>query len=468
LGVGARLAGLLALAASLPASAADQTAGYEVVASEGAQELRVEARFPSGVGENFALADGLSPFLRDVEAEADGEWRALPRTEAGFTAPACTKKPCHIRYRFLLAEAARKRRSADTALEHRGVFVAPPSSWLLRPAEEDTRLACRFRVRTPENISFVTGVFPSPGSGDEYELGADDLESPPAAAFGPLRTERIEVAGGVLLVAVSPGELSLPRAALRDWVANAARAVAGFYGRFPVPRALVLVLLGGGSRIGQGVTMGNGGASIRLRVGQAAGADDLAADWMLTHEMVHLALPNLDPAYRWLEEGVATYVEPIARARVGALAPEQVWRGFVAGMPDGLPRAGDRGLDRAYTWGRTYWGGALFCLLADVAIRERTQERRSLDDALRAILDAGGSIATRWDLGRTLETADRAVGAPVLAELHARLGSRGETTDLDRLWKRLGVLPHDGALTFDDQAPLAAVRRAIAGPTPRP
>ncbi len=349
------------------------------------------------------------------------------------------------------------------------MFVAPPSSWLLLPSGDGPPQRCRFRVRTPEGVAFATGVFPSAGSVDTYELGSEDLESPPYAAFGPLQTDSIEVPGGTVQVAVSPGELSVPRAALLGWVGGAARAVASFYGRLPVPRVLVLVFAGGRGGVGGGVTMGNGRASIRVRVGRGAGERDLEGDWMLTHEMVHLALPNLDYRHRWLEEGIATYVEPIARARMGSLAAEEGWRGFVEGMPQGLPAEGDRGLDRTHTWGRTYWGGALFCLLADVAIRERTKGERSLDDALKGVLAAGGSISGRWSLGRTLDTGDRAVGAPVLRELYARLGSRPASADLDGLWKRLGLVVRAGRVEFDEAAPLAGLRRAITrGPTPRP
>lgn len=42
----------------------------------------------------------------------------------------------------------------------------------------------------------------------------------------------------------------------------------------------------------------------------------------------------------------------------------------------GLPQANDRSLDRTHTWARTYWGGALYCLVADVGIREQTDNRR--------------------------------------------------------------------------------------------
>ena len=79
-----------------------------------------------------------------------------------------------------------------------------------------------------------------------------------------------------------------------------------------------------------------------------------------------------------------------ARARTGELSTEKVWGDLVRGLPQGLPGRGDEGLDRTHTWGRTYWGGALFWLLADVEIRERTGNRFGLEDALRAVLTQRG------------------------------------------------------------------------------
>ena len=90
--------------------------------------------------------------------------------------------------------------------------------------------------------------------------------------------------------------------------------------------ALVIVLVGGRRNVGFGSTMGYGGASVMISVGPGARPEHLGSDWVLTHEMSHLALPNLDREHRWLEEGMATYVELVARARSGALAAPQLWR----------------------------------------------------------------------------------------------------------------------------------------------
>jgi hypothetical protein len=205
---------------------------------------------------------------------------------------------------------------------------------------------------------------------------------------------------------------------------------------------------------------GDGDASIRITVGRRTAEEDLARDWVLTHEMFHLALPDLPDEQAWMEEGLATYLEPVARVRRGRMAAGEMWGGLLEGVPKGVPHAG--GLDASSAWGSTYWGGALFWLLADIQIRQRSSDRRTLVDALDAILVQGGNGTVHWDTERLLRTADAGTGFPVLRELYMEMGRRPSRPDLDALWRRLGVSRggRDGA-DFDDIAPLAAVRRAI-------
>ena len=436
-------------------------ADYEVTARPGARELRVEAMLaaPGGV---LVVDEGLGPFLGEAEVDDGHGWRAAqPRGDA-LLVPPCASGPCRVRYTVRLADAALALRDRNRALYHSGAVLAPPSSWLARPLQPRPGDRYRFRVRVPRGLSFVTGVSPS-SSGDRYEAALEDLAIAPYSGFGTFDTATLRVGGGSVDVAIAPGQRTLARPAILGWAERAARAVARVYGGFPVPRVAVLVLPGGRRPVGFGTTMGHGGASIMVWIGAQATDEDLRRDWVLTHEMAHLGLPNLPRAQRWLEEGLATYLEPVARARTGQITPEEAWGGLLAGLPKGLPRPGDGGLDDTRSWGRTYWGGALFCLLADLEIRERTGNRRSLDDALRGIVAEGGTIAVRWSLARALAAGDRATGVDVLQKLHARLGSSPESPDLDALWSRLGVREREGSVTFDDRAPLAAIRRALMG-----
>ena len=255
----------------------------------------------------------------------------------------------------------------------------------------------------------------------------------------------------------TPG--ALPRRTLTAWVEAAARSVSAYYGRFP-SRVKIFVDETPAGHVGHAVTRGGRPPTIRIALGRATTVEDLERDWVLTHEMVHLAFPSLK-AQPWLEEGLATYVEPIARAKAGVAPPRDVWRWLLWGLPKGLPDGRDRGLDSADSWGRTYWGGALFCFLADVEIRRVTHNRRSLGDALRAILDACGGISTRSTIDAVVAAGDAAVGHPVLRQLYDRLGRAPGTVDLPALFRLLGVDGSPGALRFDDAAPYAAIRRSM-------
>jgi hypothetical protein len=444
---------------ALLAAVAPPAADYDVTARPGARELRVEATLarPAAL---LALEDGLGPFVVEVEVDAGRGWSATVARGDTLLMPGCEERPCRVRYTVRLADAALALRDRNRALYHTGALLAPPSAWLARPLRPQPGDRFRFRVRMPRGLSFITGVSPALAGGG-YEGTLDDLPLSPYSGFGRLERATIRVGQAVVELAIAPGPRALTRAAVVRWAERAAHAVSGVYGRFPVPRVALLVLPGGRRPVGFGTTLGHGGAAIMVWLGAQATEEDLRRDWVLTHEMAHLGLPNLPRGQRWLEEGLATYLEPVARARAGQITPEEAWTGFVTGLPKGLPRGGDGGLDGTRSWGRTYWGGALFYLLADLEIRERTANRRSLDDALRGIVAGGGTIAVRWSAERALEAGDRAAGVDVLRKLHARLGTSPDSVDLDALWARLGVRARPGSVTFDDGAPLAAIRRAL-------
>lgn len=286
------------------------------------------------------------------------------------------------------------------------------------------------------------------------------------AALTPfLRAEdaaQLEVGGGVIEVTFGGTGFDLPQAAMLDWVKGSADAVAWYFGKYPVPRARVRIMVGRRGGVSNGVTFGEGGPHSRIAVGAHATVADLKDDWILTHEMVHYGFPSVEENHHWIEEGSAVYIEPIARVHVGQLTPEKIWGDMVRDMPQGLPAAGDQGLDNTHTWARTYWGGAVFCLLADIEIRKRTKNKKGIQDAFRAINRAGGTVENDWPLDRAFEIGDKAIGGKPLTDLWQQMGPKSMPVDLADLWKQLGVIRENGVVTFDRKAPLAAIRAAIA------
>jgi hypothetical protein len=265
-------------------------------------------------------------------------------------------------------------------------------------------------------------------------------------------------------VGFAPSAFTLPRSAVIAWLEQSAKAASVYFGKFPVSSARILIVPASGGGVHGGASWGFGGAAIRLFVGSEVTDAELRDDWVAVHEMTHLAEPDIREPHLWLAEGTATYVEPIARVQAGQLSAETIWRDMVRDMPKGLPGPGDRGLDRTPTWGRTYWGGAIFCLLADIDIRKATGNKAGLQQALRGIVAAGGTIEYGWPIDRIFRVGDKATGTTVLADLYAKMGAKPYAPDLNALWRELGVSVKEGRVVFDDRAPLASIRRAITAP----
>src|SRR6202041_1108426 len=270
-------------------------------------------------------------------------------------------------------------------------------------------------------------------------------------------------------VSTEEGALHAPKEDVMKWMQWSAEAVAGYYGRFPVPHTSLRIIPTSGAGVRGGRTWGDRGSHISIHVGADTTWSDFADDWMLTHEMIHLAFPDVDDQHHWIEEGISVYVEPFARVRAHHMDANQMWFEVVRDMPKGLPGPGDQGLDRTHTWGRTYWGGALFSFLADVQIHQKTQNQKGFESALRGILAAGGNISEDWPLERALRAGDEASGTRVLEDLYKEMADKPVTVDLPNLWRELGIQRSpDGDVSFVDDAPLASVRKSItAGPDSR-
>jgi hypothetical protein len=277
----------------------------------------------------------------------------------------------------------------------------------------------------------------------------------------------LDVGGSRIEVVQESGSLALSHEEILAWVRSAAESVGAYYGRFPVPQVSIHVIPFAGKGVRGGQTFGaEGGGLIRIHVGSQSTRSDLDTDWMMTHEMIHLAFPSVRRKHHWIEEGISTYVEPIVRARSGRLPVSEMWYELVRDLPQGLPQEGDEGLDNTHTWGRTYWGGALFCFLADLEIHRQTNNRKGLEDALRGILAAGGDIRQDWAIDKALSVGDHATGVAVLVPLYEKMKNAPVNPDLGGLCKQLGLEVEGKSVRYNDNAPWAMTRIAITGGAP--
>jgi hypothetical protein len=278
-------------------------------------------------------------------------------------------------------------------------------------------------------------------------------------------TSTLIISGSRIDVNIESGDWKLSQADLIHWVQLAGEAVATYFGRYPISHLEIRIASFDGNGVRNGTTWGrDDGGLIKISVGTQTPPSELAEDWMLTHEMTHLAFPSVADDHHWIEEGIATYVEPIARIQAGQMTALSMWTDLARDMQKGVPRPDDKGLDHTHNWASTYWGGALFCFMADVEIREKTQNKLGLQDALRGILNAGGDIRYDWKLEEAFKVGDRATGTSVLTDLYGKMKDQPMPVDLSTMWKQLGIESDGKTVHLNDDAPQAAIRRAMTSP----
>lgn len=258
------------------------------------------------------------------------------------------------------------------------------------------------------------------------------------------------------------GAPGLNKDQLRRWVGQGAEAIQAYFGTFPAKQYGLLVVAQPGRRIGSATSWGHNGAVVRINVGTEVTQTQFDNDWVMTHEMMHSALPFLPYRALWVQEGAATYLEPIARALAGHGPSDAVWKQALDGMPKGLASPSEGGMDGTTRWGRLYWGGATFWLNAEMAIYRATDGAKSLRGALSAIAPHFGGNGTFSQPEAVMDVGDGHLGQAILRPLYDSYSGEHVDPQLRQRFADLGVaMGPDEELRYDDRAALAQLRRNI-------
>jgi hypothetical protein len=402
------------------------------------------------------IADGPMAFrvaerrtARSVHSDTPGKAGQFPSSDGRMS------------YDVDLAKLAGNGHDFDRAERVGASFVAPMSSVLLVPEPLTTEIPVTVRVNAPAPLSVAVGLKRGTTAGS-YRLMAHEIPVATYFAFGQLTQRTLDIDGARLEVTALDGALDQSFDDVNDWITTSAKAVHDFYGAFPVPRASVtLIPTPGRDSVVFGKVLPESEPGVALLLGQHATRKALYSDWILVHELFHLGFPSFFHEGKWLDEGLATYYEPIIRVRAGLYTETELWSELSKSMPQGLPAFTELGLEKADDFRGIYWGGAIACLVADVAARQR-DPKRGLEVGLRALREAGGNACEVWSLEEVVGAVDHALGAPTLEPILREHAQHGTSFDLRALFLALGV-NHDaeGAVQLSDSAPLASVRRAI-------
>ncbi|HEX6118181.1 MAG TPA: hypothetical protein VFZ03_01945, partial [Dongiaceae bacterium] len=264
-----------------------------------------------------------------------------------------------------------------------------------------------------------------------------------------------------LTLAMPSGAFKISPEQLAAWVSAVAESNRRFWGRSPAKDGLVILVPSPRDGVPFGRVLSLGGAVVTALVGEQAAHRQLYDDWVLVHEFIHLGSPLMRDTGAWLNEGFATFYEPVLRTRAGWKSEDAVWREWITSMPRGMPAMTEIGLENAGRGG-IYWGGALFALMAEIESLKASDGKIGFSDCLRTVLAEGGDVTQKWPTMKFLGRCDALLGTPVISALAEQHIRKGSAMDLDRLWRRLGVSMADGgAIRYDNKAELAWLRPLI-------
>ncbi len=424
-----------------------------VVTPPGAADhiVHVEAELPR-TGRLFLPHDAVKG-VTSLEQKIAKEWRVVTPNDDGWPLGRCDGT-CVVRYSLdLEALVDSCDGDMDCGVDVGGSVVSTVSNWLVRPPRGNAVVTLRVSGDGP----FAFGMRKT--APRTFEFRSHELGEGSYTAFGPMHVRRAHDVD----VAILGSGLKMGDAATVRWIDEATGTVSHFYGRFPTSATIFVLPIPAEPEVRFGSVMALTGASIALFVGADLSPKSTHFDWVLVHELTHLGAPTFMGEGRWLEEGIATYFEPIERERVGWMTEEELWTHFADQMPRGVrARSSAADIEDRHDLDTTYWGGALFMLLADVRLREETRGAHALDDVMRGVLVHDGDVTHVWKVKDFFAYGDAVTGTHVLTELAESYAERGDPVDLAAELRALGVVQAaDGSVTFDEKAPRASIRRSI-------
>lgn len=354
-------------------------------------------------------------------------------------------------------------------------IVVSPTLWMWQPRlRGDDEIRIQFRL--PDNVGVSVPWQAVSVDGDEFRLTDSPQSGSALAVFGDFEQRTVEVGGVELAVVLLRTPTEVDMAEIAAWIQSTANNITLTYGRFPNPSARVVVIpvggnpWGGDSPVPFGRVVRDGGETIELLVNERRPVSEYYSEWTPTHEFSHLMLPYLKRRQRWISEGFASYYQNVLLARAGEYTEQQAWQKLLAGLERGRgsvptmsPNEAAAGAERN-TLMKVYWSGASLALMADVELRRRSGGSESLDTVLGLMQRCCLPSNRVWSGIELFEKLDTLLDEPLFIRLYHRYANASGFPDARPLLLQLGVVDRGGDVDLDEDAELAAIRRAITAP----
>lgn len=353
-------------------------------------------------------------------------------------------------------------------------LVTRPSAWLWRPSALPRGAEVTLRFELPEGYD-VSVPWPtvdgSPATAaSSYALDKTAFRWLAYTAFGHVERIAFEHLGTDVEIVTPDHELACSDAGLRTWIEDAMQTVSGlFEGKFPRDELQVVVVPveGRGGSIYFGMAGRGGGTGIYILLDDEAPDASLLTGWTTVHELLHHGMPFIREP--WMGEGFVTYYTDLLMGRAGKRDEVAAWEHLADGFARG--NRGGRGfslqdtsarMHEIYAYARVYWGGAAVAFLIDVALREDSGGKVTMDDAMRQLRTCCGDADKRWKAADLLTHLDTWYGKPLFTETAEQALQSRTFPDVEAAFAKLGIeLDYEGNATLIEEHPGAAMRRSI-------
>ena len=459
---------------------------YEMQVAQNGTRLRIKACFGGrGLAELIPGEPFGRPYLRQSKRyrrEQVQEWSFSAR---GISFPKQDGPFC-VLYEIDL-EAALQSAGARVAERIGGAISLDPDLFLYRPARLSSIRAATMAICVPQDWSVSVPwpdltpqerVFPNVDCVPDKERGLEYLLQPSVflrrgrVFIGAFPQRQVQVGQTTFAIALLNGP-GMQGRGIENWLRKSARAVEQIYGDFPRKRVQVSLRFTPGSGAHFGMVFRAGGVGAHFWLGEKTRASDLRHDWVGVHELSHLSLPFIRTSEPWLSEGIATYYQYLLQARAGWISEAEFFSRLVGGIRSATAGSQeslrDAAAKMAHSGGyrRVYWGGASLIWLADVALRVRSENRASLDVALKRLSGCCMPSERRWTAQALYRKLDELTGNSAFEDVFTAHLDRRSPPPLDELLNKLGIAYRQGRVELRDHAPWAHIRRAMVAPVKR-
>lgn len=349
----------------------------------------------------------------------------------------------------------KRHKAKSSKLSEKSINVAyiEDNTWLWLPDELNKKDDVELIFNLPPNIEISTPWHQINQAEQTFLLGHQPHDWGYSILLGEFDLHHYPVSPNSVLNIASISAMKNKKQ-LHQWVQDTATALKNYLGEYPVRDTQVIMVPKTKRKNGPvpwGQVLRGGGMGILFVVVPQLPMEDFYADWTATHEFSHLLIPNVEWDNKWLSEGLASYLEYVLMAQSKWISKERAWNGIYRGLQrgaKGTKKLGESLKETAQSRGhryrrggtmRIYWSGALYFVKADLALRQRSNNKVGLNHILLKLNQCCVDHTKLWSGLSLSQKLDELSGSKIFSRLYQELWNSNHFPEFETTMQQLGI-----------------------------